>query len=303
MTTDALSHAVRIMDIRPTFAGALSAGGSWAVEFDAPQGIKFLAIGQGSCFFSARNETPVLLRQGDVYLIREPKPFRLSSEPDRKPIHATRVFAEASGGIARVGVDQDVLVLGSHLEIGSQGAKLLFAALPPSLHLSSKGENSSRIPWLISEFIRESAANAPGGEIARSHLMQLIFLEITRSFQASAGNLQPGWLRAIFDPRIGPVVNAMHTQPERPWKLNDLAATAAMSRTAFTSRFLEIAGVSPMVYLTDWRMKQAAALLRAEDVSLSEVALSAGYKSEAAFSTAFKRVMGRSPMRHRRSNR
>jgi len=95
----------------------------------------------------------------------------------------------------------------------------------------------------------------------------------------------------------------MHTEPEWSWTLNDLAVIAVMSRTAFTGRFSEIASVSPMAFLTDWRMNQAAALLRADEVSLTEVALSVGHKAEAAFSTAFKRVMGRSPMRHRRSNR
>jgi AraC-like DNA-binding protein len=72
-----------------------------------------------------------------------------------------------------------------------------------------------------------------------------------------------------------------------------------MSRSSFAQRFKATVGSSPMDYLTRWRMLLAADRLANEPVSV--IALSLGYESESAFSTAFKRVMGCSPRRYGRA--
>jgi AraC-like DNA-binding protein len=47
--------------------------------------------------------------------------------------------------------------------------------------------------------------------------------------------------------------------------------------------------------LTEWRMQKAMQLLQQRDKKLIDVARSVGYESDAAFSRAFKRVVGASP--------
>ena len=50
-----------------------------------------------------------------------------------------------------------------------------------------------------------------------------------------------------------------------------------------------------MRYIARWRMQTAVTWLQEEDLTLSELAARLGYQSEAAFSRAFNRVMGRAP--------
>jgi AraC-like DNA-binding protein len=57
---------------------------------------------------------------------------------------------------------------------------------------------------------------------------------------------------------------------------------------------------SPLEYLTHWRMLLAGDKLENSDDPVSAIALSLGYESESAFSTAFKRVMGCSPRQYSR---
>jgi AraC-like DNA-binding protein len=57
-----------------------------------------------------------------------------------------------------------------------------------------------------------------------------------------------------------------------------------------------------MNYLTNWRTLKAKEILRSEHLLLAEVAERVGYKSEAAFSRAFKRGSYQSPSSHRRAN-
>ncbi|WP_246102014.1 helix-turn-helix transcriptional regulator [Methylobacterium terricola] len=74
-----------------------------------------------------------------------------------------------------------------------------------------------------------------------------------------------------------------------------------MSHTTFARRFRDAVGRPPLDYLTAWRMRLAADWLQRTGVSIASIACSVGYESEAAFTTAFHRVMGRSPRRYRRN--
>jgi AraC-like DNA-binding protein len=68
-----------------------------------------------------------------------------------------------------------------------------------------------------------------------------------------------------------------------------------MSRSTLHERFVHFIGQPPMQYLTQWRMQVASRLLRDTNSKIIEVALAVGYESEAAFSRAFKRVVGVAP--------
>jgi AraC-like DNA-binding protein len=87
--------------------------------------------------------------------------------------------------------------------------------------------------------------------------------------------------------------------PVAPGTLGELAKAAAMSRTSFAFHFRSIAGVTPLAYLMEWRMRLAERALREGNVAVAVLARSLGYTSESAFSTAFKRVTGAAPKRYR----
>ena len=112
-------------------------------------------------------------------------------------------------------------------------------------------------------------------------------------------DLPPGWLRVLADERLRPALSRMHAEPGRPWGLQELARTAAMSRTSFAERFRTVAGIPPLAYLNRWRMLLAQRALRDGDVRVGSLAFDLGYASESAFSTAFKREVGESPLRYR----
>jgi AraC-like DNA-binding protein len=73
-----------------------------------------------------------------------------------------------------------------------------------------------------------------------------------------------------------------------------------LSRSAFHERFADMIGQTPMQYLANWRMQAGAALLRDTAATVATVAREVGYESEASFSRAFKRSVGKSPAAWRR---
>jgi AraC-like DNA-binding protein len=104
-----------------------------------------------------------------------------------------------------------------------------------------------------------------------------------------------GWLSAIFDPQIGTALSAIHNMVNAPWTVESMAAAAGMSRSAFAARFKEPLAQTPLEYVTEWRMQKAMQLLQLRDKKLIDIARSVGYESDAAFSKAFKRVVGANP--------
>jgi AraC-like DNA-binding protein len=112
---------------------------------------------------------------------------------------------------------------------------------------------------------------------------------------ANAPAAERGWLAAVRDPLLAPVMKAIHTAPERKWTVADLAREASASRSLLDGRFRDVLGLSPMRYVKEWRMRVAQDLLVTTEVTVGAIARRVGYESEEAFSRAFKRAHGQSP--------
>ena len=142
----------------------------------------------------------------------------------------------------------------------------------------------------------EMTEQAPGSEVVVTRLAEVLFIQTLRAHIASgAERRNKGWLRAIFDRQMGTALSAIHGDVNTPWTVESLAEAAGMSRSAFAARFKELLGQTPLKYVTEWRMQRAMQLLQQRDRKLVDVARSVGYESDAAFSKAFKRVVGANP--------
>jgi len=139
------------------------------------------------------------------------------------------------------------------------------------------------------------AEQVPGSEIVANRLAEVLFIQVLRAHIASGPERNKGWLRAVFDPQIGTALSAIHERVNTPWTVESLAEAAGMSRSAFAARFKELLGQTPLEYVTEWRMQKAIQLLQQHDKKLIDIARLVGYESDAAFSKAFKRVVGANP--------
>ena len=124
--------------------------------------------------------------------------------------------------------------------------------------------------------------------------------EACRPFVDQAGD-NAGSLAAVLDPKIGRCLSEVHLGPDKPWTVEAMATKAGMSRTVFAERFTSLVGMTPLRYVTHWRMQRARRELVDTDRPLIEIAVQVGYGSEAAFNRAFKRQFGATPGEMRRS--
>jgi AraC-like DNA-binding protein len=82
---------------------------------------------------------------------------------------------------------------------------------------------------------------------------------------------------------------------------SDLAAAAGLSRTHFTAQFKLATGCKPHEFVLVQRIEMAKQLLAGTSEELVDVALSVGFQAQAHFSTVFKRFVGDTPGRWRKS--
>jgi AraC-like DNA-binding protein len=135
----------------------------------------------------------------------------------------------------------------------------------------------------------------PGGEAVMTRLADILVVQAIRTWIDTDPVARGGWVGALRDPQIGRAISLIHRDPARAWTVASLADEVAMSRSAFAARFTELVGEPAMQYVTRWRMHVAVDALKQEGANVAELAYRLGYRSEAAFARAFKRVVGRPP--------
>jgi AraC-like DNA-binding protein len=84
-----------------------------------------------------------------------------------------------------------------------------------------------------------------------------------------------------------------------PLDIPELARSARVSRAHFSRSFKQAFGETPHRYLMSRRMERAMALLRAGELSVTEVCYAVGFTSLGSFSTQFRRFVGDSPSAYR----
>ena len=165
--------------------------------------------------------------------------------------------------------------------------------------MSRQGGDQGWLGQFIRVAMMESAEKRAGGESVLAKLSELMFIEVVRRHLEALPPEQAGWLAGLRDPFVGKALSLMHAKPARNWTIEDLAKDVGLSRSVLAERFADLVGMPPMHYLAGWRMQIASGLL-AGGVNIAAVAAEIGYSSEAAFSRAFKKMVGVPPSSWRR---
>jgi AraC-like DNA-binding protein len=302
MATDLLSDLLNLVRARCSLSGRLAAGGSWGRRFDNLDAVKFCAAVEGSCwFFMEGMASPLPFERGSILVMNGSSPLVLASEPDLILDAVMTPLAADGNGNYRLGEGNDFVMLGGMVQIDKGHQPLLLGGLPPFIHVSGAQREAASIGWLLEQIVREMEPPMhPGGNIILAELAQLLFVQTLRAYVMQSPTSDGGWLKALGDRRLAPVLAAMHAHPSRAWNLADLAKESGMSRTSFVVHFRDLMGVPPLTYLTNWRMRLAERELSA-GASVAEVAEAIGYTSESAFAHAFKRVTGAAPGKYRKT--
>ncbi|TAL99460.1 MAG: AraC family transcriptional regulator [Rhodanobacter sp.] len=277
---DELSELMRHLRLQARVFHRSTHCGQWVLDAEYERKAMFHLVAAGHCVLRTDDDgADVVLRGGDGVLFSRPREHRLIAALDADDSTTT-------------------LLLCGYFEFESPLAAVLLASLPAQILLRQSSPSDPVVAAtptaLLQLIIAEAQTNGPGAAALMDKLSDALFMYALRQCLA-AGTVEQGLLRAISDPYLGPVLLAVHQDPQHPWTVASLADKVHLSRAAFARRFAQSVGTTPMEYVTALRMQQAHAALAERGVSVAEAAEIAGYATEAAFSRAFKRIHGRSP--------
>ncbi len=273
----------------------------WGVVMPPMPGcLMFHIVTSGECRLEFEDGEPAallpgefaLMPRGEGHVIKHAKGARTINYFDLPIEQVTPRYEVLSYG---GGGDETTLICGA-VRLDHPAARDLVELLPSLIHI--KTWNTPSAEWMHSTLrlmAAEASARQPGGETIVTRLADILVIQAIRAWLVENPESRRGWLGALSDERIGPALLSIHREPTKDWTVASLASSVAMSRSAFSSRFTELVGEPAMRYVTRWRMHTAGAWLRDAEMTAGECGVRLGYNSEAAFSRAFKRIMGMPP--------
>jgi AraC-like DNA-binding protein len=279
----------------------------WGIQFPDDDPVYLITVESGEAQLEVSGQgAPVGLCPGDLALLPRGGAHRLRQTADSplhqltgtecRRVHSCEPIRLGGGGARTTLVVAAFRFRAAHRALSIQRLSRLIhlpsdaPALPPAL------------ASMVRLFIAESTSRDPGAAVVVNRLADILLVEAIRAYIAGTDCPEHG-LRALGDPQIARALGLIHEQPDEPWTVGRLAAAVALSRSAFAARFSALVGTPPADYVARWRMTRAAGLLRDGDLAMSEIASRSGYRSEAAFNRAFKRLEGVTPGSYRRSAR
>jgi AraC family transcriptional regulator, alkane utilization regulator len=333
---DVLSDVLRVVRLSGAVFFTAEFTSPWAVQSPSSDSLAamvlpeaecvaiFHVLVEGDCWVECRDCPPVRMESGDVIIFPHGDQHEMGSHRGAKAVPIASLlprgqfqdlprFSHGGGGnISRficgyLHCDQRFNPL-----IGALPTMLLVHSRDGYVAVEAGAGDGKRLPnvapavesWLASTLrytINEARSSRPGNVTMLGRLTELMFVEILRQYMEQLPEGQTGWLAGLNDPQVDKTLRLMHEDPARSWTMEELARSAAISRSALAQRFTDLIGSSPMHYLAGWRIQLARQMLRDGTHSIPDVAARVGYESEAAFNRAFKRFVGAPPGAWRRA--
>lgn len=277
--------------------------GAFGVAVSKSPFINIYFVAAGTAWLTGQE--PMQLGPGDLAFLFDGRAHVVASLPGEPGV------PQASLPVVRIGPQSSQLTYGA----AGQATVMLLgrSLLEPSAHplrsllpramvlRQTDASRTARTHLLLSTLRDELTTPRLGSETFVTRTMELVLLDAVREWSERCPEARTGWLGALRDPQLGGVLALMHRRSHHAFTVDELSAQAGMSKSVFCERFRAALGVPPLRYITEVRMQLAARLLTHERLSVAEAAERLGYGSEAAFSRAFKRVLGVSPGQSRRA--
>jgi AraC family transcriptional regulator, activator of mtrCDE len=281
-------------------------GAKWTSEHKPePKGwAPFHIVTRGACLIDVADRVGVPLKAGDVAVL----PHGGS--------HTVRALPTAAGPSAVIRVQRrlyDELLIKTNVD-GEPDTKIIcgrlcfehahdnmvLAALPPIVvGGSGDGPNEPRLRRIVDAIREELEGDRLGSAaIAAAIASSLMLIVLVVQFEGEREG--QGVLALLIRRQTAKVLAGMLAEPARPWTLDELAGIANTSRATLVRLFQKAVHASPLAFLADLRLTVARHRMRATRMPVAAVAAAVGYRSESAFSRAYRRRFAITPVEDRK---
>lgn len=303
---DILDDVLDTMSLKGALYFQTSFTGSWSVAVpEHKQAARFHLVVQGNSHFYIAPDNHIELRPGDLILIPYGSPHIIANVPSNSA-PSLETILEDSGydgeGFLALGDCSSELatqMVCGHFDFRSKAEHPFLNALPNFVVVDSRARaHNPLLDESLRMISRRIFNDNFGSDAAIKRLSEIVFIELLRLEVGRQETLSP-LFGALKDPKIGRSLEIIHSRANKSWTLNLLASEVAMSRSRFAERFKDLVGMSPMSYLSEWRLQKALALLGDTRKPIQQIAAEVGYKSSSSFTRAFQEKFGIAPKTYR----
>lgn len=307
---DVLSDILRAVHVKGSLYFRTAFKPPWGVAVPRFSNVsRYHFVTRGSCWAQVEgSDERVKLEKGDLILVTKGAAHDLFCDSSQPPFLSVDEVIQRSGfdgtGALVWGGDEKnhemTSMVCGHFAFDTERGKHFLDALPPYIHVPNT--EILKYGWLESAlrfFTFETFERDFGSDAIINRLSEIIFIQTIRTYAAQSSD-SSSVFAALRDEQISKVLGAIHEAPAESWTVDSLARLAGMSRTILSERMKEVLGISPIAYLTQWRMELAHEALVHDRDGIPEISESVGYQSLSAFTRTFKKHFGRGPGEVRR---
>ncbi|MBW7473719.1 AraC family transcriptional regulator [Paenibacillus oenotherae] len=181
-------------------------------------------------------------------------------------------------------------------------APLIQKRLSVPSHLTTGSDIENELLGDLRRIIELNESKEPAFELATKGLLLMAIAKLTVLGEPRMGaSSSPAEYHRIA--RLKTVLNYVQAHYSDPIRLKELAALVSMSEAHFCRLFKEITTKTPIAYINQYRVQQAALLLTTTDKKMMEIALDVGFSNSSYFIGIFKQYYGCTPSFYRSRER
>jgi len=308
---DFLSDILNKLSFKGTLYFRTSFTQPWGVTVPEHKNVaRFHFADRGECLVKVKGSDQIIrLAQGDLIIIPHGAAHQLfcsiDNEVNTPPLEKILQDSGYTGeGVLVYGGEKNEtetqLVCG-HFSFSTNMKHAFIKNLPAYIHIQDYGSEAGKwMEYTLRMISAETKHDNLGGNLIALKMAEIIFAQAIRSYLNGPDAIHEG-LSGFTDPNLSRALTAFHKEPAKHWTVETLAREAGLSRTSFAQNFSKLMHMTPMQYLTSWRMELAKEGLAKQKMTIPEVSILTGYSSESAFSRTFKKEVGQSPSSYKRN--
>ena len=154
------------------------------------------------------------------------------------------------------------------------------------------------IEQITRSFAYEMQNEAIGNKLYLETLATQLAIHLLRRYCTIPAKLKQ-YNRGLSHRQLKIVIDYIEAYLETNISLKDLAKLLELSTHYFCCLFKQSMGIAPYQYVIQQRVNRAKRLLKRQDLSLVDIALSCGFVSQSAFNRTFKKHVGTTPRKYR----
>lgn len=300
---DVLSDIVRRTGLTGSSYFCTDFSAPWGLDIDEQsRGLFHLVVRGEGLLYLKGDPVPVKVTAGDIIAFPRGQSHRLVSAENAGTLPGSETVERIiTGDNPFAGSSTHTTLLCGYFEYGGHVARSMLSNLPDFLHIKANSVMALReFSGVVELLIRETRQAGPGSQVLIDRLTEVLFVQLLR---CALEDVDEGVLKALADRRLSRALQAIHDNPANTWTVEGLGRVVGMSRTGFNEHFRKVLGMTPLTYLTQWRMLLTKDQLENTDDGLMLIAERVGYQSEASLSKTFKKNVGINPSEFRRNAR